>query len=493
MKKRGSATPAYSRARLVKTVANSIAGKPVAKAGGKPGSGWLTGPRRRDFDPFNGDMTAERVVTLLRMAARGQPEQMDALFDEMLARDDTLRNARRTRRIAVTGLQWEIVPATQQNKSGTDQTQRAEMIADFCRTVLDNLRGLRDAFKHLADAHGRGSAVCEIEYAVQDGKSIPVSIGCVSFRQLRTDTVDPWRLRIVQDGDTQGLPLDEQPPGKFIVHTPESLAGSFFSGLLTVSTVGYLLKRTSKGGMAFGIETYGLPMTIAKYGPTATETDKAEALRMIDELALSRGGVFPESIVVELKESIKTGRWPHHDVNEMVDKGYALAWLGQTGTTSMDASGGSKAAAVVHNEVREDIRDDDIESEAETIREQFLRPLVIQNFGVDAAPLTPHFRRVVEEARDTKVDADVIDAAVNRLGLSVPIRHAVDMLGVPVTNDTNLDDPIPGAPAAPNPFGASSQFPVSGSPVSTSVANAQLDRRMKAGIARLKQIVGGMR
>jgi phage gp29-like protein len=104
------------------------------------------------------------------------------------------------------------------------------------------------------------------------------------------------------------------------------------------------------------------------------------------------------------------------------------AWLGQTLTVETSGETGTYAAAVIHNEVRLDLRQDDLGKEGRTIRRDVLAPLTKMRFG-PGVPV-PFFRRPLDPPRDLRELADVLSAAVNDLRLAVPARWAYDALGI---------------------------------------------------------------
>jgi phage gp29-like protein len=85
--------------------------------------------------------------------------------------------------------------------------------------------------------------------------------------------------------------------------------------------------------------------------------------------------------------------------------------------------------AKIHEEVRQDLREDDIRKEARTIRRDVLGPLTRLRFG-EQVPV-PHFRRKLPGPEDVESLGKVLSLAVNDLGLSVSRRWAHQALGVP--------------------------------------------------------------
>ncbi len=103
--------------------------------------------------------------------------------------------------------------------------------------------------------------------------------------------------------------------------------------------------------------------------------------------------------------------------------------MGQTLTTETPGLGGSFGATKIHEQVRKDLRANDLRKEARTVRRDILGPMARVRFGA-AAPV-PYFQRQVAGPRDLDELTTVLDAAVNRLGVDVSKRWARESLGIP--------------------------------------------------------------
>ncbi|MCB9852775.1 MAG: DUF935 family protein [Phycisphaerales bacterium] len=417
----------------------------------KPGV-TIVAPEASQADYFAGDITPKKLKAVLRTAAEGDPRDQSQLFDTMLDRDGHLRSVYETRLLGINGLDWELVPANEIGKHPKINEGTAQRVHEYCAEVLASIFGFDDALSHLSDAIGRGVMAAEVEYQGQ----VPVAIHPIESILLTGDKDDQRRLRIVTDDNTDGELIDEYPLGKFIVHSPKTIGGSRFrGGLLRPALFPFMMKRYGLKYWQIGIELFGLPMTIAKYGEASDTKVRSELTAMLKTLGLNRGGIFPVGCELEIKEFNQPGAWPHERMLKYCDAEFSKEFLGQTLTTEIGETGGAKAAAVVHDEVREDLRDSDIRNEGATIREQLLVPMAIREFGEDGRLHAPYFRRVIEEARDLLATADLLDKAVNRLGAKIPKSVVEDELGVRLIDDEDRDEPLPGATTS-SPFG---EFP----------------------------------
>ncbi|GEM_PF-1773603 len=193
-----------------------------------------TGPRRRPVSdrvvrwwrqdsqhsyPSVG-LTPSRLLAYLQAADAGAPQAQFELFAEMLQKWPRLAAVENTRRLALTGLDWEIAVGPQAAGGGVGR-EVAQRAADFCRSTLDRLDGFRQALSHLANAIGYGIAVVELVWEV--GKL--VDLVPVPYGRLISDPQEPWRLRILTEEEpARGVALDEH-PFKWVVHQPRAMPG----------------------------------------------------------------------------------------------------------------------------------------------------------------------------------------------------------------------------------------------------------------------------
>lgn len=397
------------------------------------GSLWPRRPRgRRDasrlIQPWRADslhtypsvgLTPARLLGLLQAADAGSPQAQFELFDEMLQKWPRLAAVEHTRRLALTGLDWEIVP-------GAEAGPGAAEAAEYCRSVLARLEHFSDALEHLAAAIGYGLAVAEL---VWEGGQL-VDLVPVPHGRLISDPQAPWRLRVLtEDEPNWGLALDEQPL-KWIVHRPQAAASRHFSGgLLRASVVLYLAQNLSFKDWLIYSQVAGMPVRVAQFEPGTPVADQQRLLRMLESLGTDAVAVLGKNVELKFIESSSAGERPYEALQDYCNTEVTILWLGQHLTTDLRQSG-SRAAAEIHDRVREDLLVNDIGEEGRTIRRDVLTPLVQARFGAGAA--VPHFRRSLIQSVDTKVLADTLAVAINELGLAVPAEWAHQALGIPV-------------------------------------------------------------
>lgn len=401
---------------------------------------WTTGDNRRvyRYDPnldhirlsLTKKLTFQRLENILSGSDAGDLADALALFEDMEERDSRLRSVAQTRRRAVTGLPWEVISAAEVDD--IQDRELAEAVAAYCRKELANVRyyvkgvnrGFGGALNHLATAIGPNLAVLEQVWALgrlAELIEIPSSRLTMNLRESQHVRV------ITQDERAYGIAA-VQP--KFVVHIPESGSLSPLSKSLTRAQAWlWLIKKLALSDWATFVHLFGVPVRIGKY-PSGTDKEVIEELEdMLQNMGSSAWAVVSNAVQIEFAESASRGLSPHQALMQYIDREYSIGWLGANLTSDTTGGTGTFAAASVQDEVRDDIRDEDINAEGRTVREQMLRPMVRLKFGPEAP--VPYFSRRTPEVIDRLKEAQLMEAA-QRLGIRIPEKHAYDVLGIKV-------------------------------------------------------------
>jgi len=376
-------------------------------------------------------LTPRRMLAYLHAADAGAPQMQFELYSEMLQKWPRLAAVEATRRLALTGLDWEISPDTL--AAGDRTTARlAGQAADFCRETVGALERFRDVLSCQAAAIGFGIAVTELVW--EDGAL--VDLVPVPYSRLIADPREPWRLRVrTEDDPGLGVSLDDS-PAKWIVHRTRSAPGRHFEGgLLRASALLYVAQNLSFKDWLIYSQIAGMPVRLGRFEPGMPDEDKRQLLEMLAALGTDAAAVVSKNVEVELLEP-RAGDKPYLPLQEYCNTEVTILWLGQHLTTDLKGQG-SRAAAEIHDRVREDLLVDDIADESRSLRRDLLTPLVRARFG-DKAPV-PVFRRSLIQSVDTKVLADTLAVAVRDLGLPVPRRWVHRALGIP---EPSSDEPV---------------------------------------------------
>lgn len=155
------------------------------------------------------------------------------------------------------------------------------------------------------------------------------------------------------------------------------------------------------------------------------------------------------------------------------DDNIAILFLGQNLTTSMGqtGSGGSRAAAQVHDNVRADYLKNDVEIISSVLKTQVLKWWVHYNWaeeamalGIDENELIPNVTWKVTPAEDKQKQAAawlaVAQAVPNLAGTPVDIRAFLEGAGVPVTDKIpEVTRPPPGGDVNERPQAPDQELP----------------------------------
>ncbi len=254
---------------------------------GRPRPGRVIVPRAEDSvrDYPGAGLTPSRLTTILREADDGFLSSAMQLFEEMEEKDAHLFAVANTRRLALTGLEWQVISAADM-REGVER-EPADQAAAYCREILAGLDSFDEALQHLSLATGRNIAIAEIVWDVVGGELRPVDIVSVDFARIVFDELDRPRI-LTEEEPRDGI---EPASNKFIVHAPHSVSGHpQRGGLLRVTAMVYLAKNLALKDWMIFAEVFGMPVRIARYEPNATVEEKRELLNMLESLAVTRQG-----------------------------------------------------------------------------------------------------------------------------------------------------------------------------------------------------------
>jgi len=366
-------------------------------------------------------LTPRRLTAILREADGGDLTRQIELFSEMEEKDAHLFSCLQTRKLAVSGSEWEVHPAG-------DSPEDAEVSA-FVREALGGLGDFEESLADLLDAVGKGFAVSEIIWDVRGGRVLPV--GLRKRRAGRFTFVGPdgvsERPRLLTDGEP--VHGERLTPDKFVVHMYRAGADQpERGGLLRVLSWIYLFKNFAlKDWVAF-CEVFGMPLRLGVYTPSATKEDRAALVDAVTRLGSDAAGVISESTRIEFVEAAKKGDGgPYSGLIGLLNAEISKAVLGQTLTTEVGGSG-SFAAGKVHQTVREDIARADARSLARTVNRDLIAPLVRFNFGPDIRPATFKFQM---DPREDLMALAQRDKLLHEMGLALPEGYLRDRYNIP--------------------------------------------------------------
>ena len=365
--------------------------------------------------PSNGP-TPIRLAQIFREADSGDVMRQMELFEEMEEKDPHLFSQLQTRKNAVTGLDYEVIPFS--------DDEADKNIAEFVKQEIESLESFEDVLMDLLDAIGKGIAVSEIIWGIDEGRTVVEDIKWRHQKKLLWDQDDLLKIT------TKEFPIGiEIPENKFIIHRYKARSGHpSRAGVLRVVAWMYLFKNYDLKDWVSFCEVFGMPLRLGKYNPSASEEDKMALMRALVQIGTDAAGIIPEGTDIEFKESSKTTSINvYESLARFCDEQTSKAVLGQTLTS--DSGGGSYAQSKTHNEVRHDLTVADAKALAATLRRDLIRPLVLFNFGEEKR--IPYIRFDVEEAGDLKEMADMYEKLICNIGLKIPTTHLYKKFSIP--------------------------------------------------------------
>ena len=217
-------------------------------------------------------LSFERIEAILDSARSGYITEALEMFAEMEARDARLKSVAAIRRLALTGLDYEILSAAEGGAGMVDKSL-ADEAAAYVRETLSDLGGqFAQALEHLATAIGPNLAVLEMVWE----NARPIALVAIPNHRLTMDLQKSPHVRVITAGNAQGIETDG---AKWVVHVPHAISGSPIDRSLAIAQVWiWLIKKLSLSDWATFCELFGMPLRIGKYRPAAS-LDRPGALR----------------------------------------------------------------------------------------------------------------------------------------------------------------------------------------------------------------------
>lgn len=366
--------------------------------------------------PSNG-LTPVKLAEILREADAGDVLRQMELFEEMEEKDPHLFSQLQTRKNAVTGLDFEVIPF------GDEPLDKE--IADFIEEQLNGIESFEDVENDLLDAIGKGFAVSEILWGYDEGHVVVQDIKTRHQKRFFWDTLDD-SFKVRTKDVPEGILL---PANKFIVHRYKARSGhTSRAGILRVVAWMYLFKNYDLKDWVSFAEIYGLPLRLGKYAPGASDSDKAALMRALIQIGSDAAGIIPDGTSIDFITTEKTSSSDLYErLARYCDEQISKAILGQTLTS--DSGGGSYAQSKTHNDVRHDLTVADCKALASTLRRDLIRPLCIFNFGEDKR--IPYIRFDCEESEDLTQTATILGTLIEKVGLRIPTSFVYKKFSIP--------------------------------------------------------------
>ena len=391
-------------------------------------------------------LTPQRLATIFKEADQGNILRQAELFEEMEEKDTHLGGILQTRKLAVTGLNWEILPAS--------ESAEDKKIAAAATEMLQYIENLEDALLDTLDAVGKAFAVQEIMWELIGRQIWIKDIKWIHQRRF-TFGSEKFLLetpKIITDAS----PVwgEDLPPNKFVLHKYRARSGATVrGGLLRPCSYMYLFKNYDIKDWLIFNELFSVPMRVGKYKPGASPKEIQALKNAVFNMAVDAAAVVSDNSVIELVESVRRGdAGVFENLATFCDRAMSKSVLGHTGSAESTAGrlGGEEAS----ENVRHDLLESDAKALMKTVKFQVLAPWVMFNYGPNKG--VPVFKLHFEKEEDLEKVAKVYGALVKDAGFEgIPESHIHERFGIPVpeNGEKTLRVSQPVAPEAVPPKG----------------------------------------
>lgn len=369
----------------------------ASKSGAKaPTPSTLPADARALFANSSNDITIPHYSRTLRptdavLIQRGGNRGVE-LYREVL-RDGRAYTVLQKRKRALIARQWEVVPASEEavDLRAAEVVEQQLSRLPFDRVTLG-----------LLDATLMGFSVSEVVWDRDGFEIYPRQVKKLDPRRITFDR--DWKPRLLTT--EQMLDGLEFPDRKAVVHRfdEDDSSDPYGFGLGRILFWHTLFKREGVSFWLKALERFAVPLPVAKY-PYGTLP--ADQQRLLDALsgAIAGGALaVPAGTEIDFAKSALSGTLTHESWCRYWDEQTAEAVLGETLTTNI-GSGGSRAAAETHRDVKDELIDGDADLVSATLSDSLVRWITEYNVP-DAQP--PEVRRprpsnvVAEETAATK-------------------------------------------------------------------------------------------
>lgn len=248
------------------------------------------------------------------------------------------------RRSALMAVKWELRPAPNGGR-----------VAALCQRAIERLEGydeypLAGSQIHMQEAVFRGWSALEVIWENTPDGWLPAYLRDIPNRRLIHDGRE-WRL-LTSDHPTVGIPL---PPYKILlIRHGATYENPYGEAILSRCYWPYIFKHNGLKWWVTLAERYGLPWVIGRLGGEANEVQRSELASKLASLALDAVAVVPQGAEIQIETMQGVSPDVHDRLVTYCNAEISKVIVGQTLTTELDGAG-SRAAAQVHQDIRDEI------------------------------------------------------------------------------------------------------------------------------------------
>ena len=383
--------------------------------------------RRHYSDHPTVGLTPSKAAMALRDAEQGNLICQCELAEDMEEKDAHLQSELGKRRRSLLSMPWTIKPP--RNPSAEEQRD-----ADMLTEILEDSTWFGDCIFDATDAILKGFSAQEFTGWEQvEGLMLPKGIEWrdPAWFQTHPDNRNQLRLR---DNSYEGAELN---PFGWIVHNAKSKSGYLArTGLIRTLVWPFLFKNYSVRDLAEFLEIYGLPVRLGKYPEGATDKEKTTLLNAVLSIGHNAGGIIPRGMEIEFQNAASGQADPFVVMMDWCERSMSKAILGGTLTSQADGKSSTNALGNVHNEVRMEVRDSDVNQLAATLTRDLIYPLFALNGKSFQSPRRlPRLEFDTSEPEDVSQYAESLPKLVG-IGMQIPVTWVHEKLQIPQGDGT---------------------------------------------------------
>ncbi|MFV0642928.1 MAG: DUF935 domain-containing protein [Sphingomonadaceae bacterium] len=382
---------------------------------------------RQPTSSYPGDgLTPVSLARILRAADHGEPLAYFELAEQIEEKDLHYAGVLGTRKRSVSQVDITVEAAS----DDPEDVRRADLVRNWIKRDE-----LSDETFHILDAIGKNMSFTEIIWDSSEGQWQPARLEWRDPRWFKPDRdgVTPL-LRGGLDGNGTDCTL---PAYKFIRLNIAAKSGlPVRSGIARLAAWNWMFKSYTLRDWAVFAQTYGQPLRVGKFGPTASEDDKNTLFRAVANIAGDCAAIIPEGMTIDFIEAknVGSGSELYEKRADWLDRQMSKAVLGQTTTT--DAVSGGHAVSQEHRLVQEDIETSDCKALSATLNRDLIRPWMDLEYGPEDMRRRGYPRLII--ARPKREDLQLLANSLAQLvplGLRVQQSEIRDKFGLSDPDD----------------------------------------------------------
>ncbi len=391
--------------------------------------------------PMLGGISPASIARTLRFADDGDLFYQHRLFADMEERDAHLAAEMAKRKLALLGIDWDVLPPRNATAAEKDS-------AAWCKEIIEEgIDDFEDLLLACMDAIGHGFSAIELAWRKEESELLP------SFHPRPQEwfrlSRDKSSIRLI-DHSAEGQELN---PFGWIMHQHGKAKTGYLGrlGLFRVLVWPFLYKSYAIGDFAEFLETYGLPIIVGKYFSGAADAEKASLMAAVTALGHDARAIMPSDMSVELMKVQSSGAGDQTPLSmvDWADKSISKCILGATLTSQADGKTSTHALGKVHDTVRHDILEADARQVAGTITRDLIYPLLALNRGgIDSLRRCPRLVFDVSQPEDLVSYADSLSKLAPMV--EIPASWVREKLHIPQPQDgEEVLGTLPAPPGTP--------------------------------------------